>query len=213
MASMPAARAAVTTWKRAKCQKSPGYSLTGSKLPSTRARCEADRSPAPKMMASSRSLARAISAALARPSDSSMSTSSPMRRGSPSLVSSWVSSTSTHHTSRAERALGTMSTSRASRAPVTTSMTSSWHQGVSSPLTRTARTVRPQSSSVRAATAVARAPTLATGAQASSRSRNTRSAPDDAAFSHIFSLLAGVASSDRRARGARIVASVGGLLR
>ena len=63
MASMPAPRAAARTWTRAKCQKSPGYSLTGSKLPSTRACSEADRSPAPKMIASSRSLARAISAA------------------------------------------------------------------------------------------------------------------------------------------------------
>src|SRR5947208_1198718 len=58
MASMPATRAAVTTCARAKCQKSPGYSLTGSKLPSTRACCDADRSPAPKMTASSRSPAR-----------------------------------------------------------------------------------------------------------------------------------------------------------
>ena len=110
------------------------------------------------MIASSRSLARAISAALARPSASSISTSSPMRLVRPSLVSSWVSSTSTHHTSRAVRALGTMSTSSASRAPVTTSMMSPWHQGVSSPLTRTARTVRPQSCPVSAATAMARRP-------------------------------------------------------
>ena len=61
------ARAAARTWTRAKCQKSPGYSLTGSKLPSTRARSEAERSPAPKMIASSRSLAPAISAALRQP--------------------------------------------------------------------------------------------------------------------------------------------------
>ena len=94
-----------------------------------------------------------------------------------------------------------MSTSSASRAPVTTSMMSPWHHGVSMPLIRTARTVRPQSCPVRAATAIARAPSLATGAQASSRSRNTRSAPDVGAFSHMRSLLAGVASSDRRARG------------
>ena len=207
MASMPAARAAASTWTRAKCQKSPGYGLTGSKLPSTRACSEADRSPAPKMIASSRSLARAISAALDRPSASSISTSSPMRLRMPSLVSSWVSSTSNHHTSRAVRAFGTMSTSTASRAPVTTSITSSWHHGVPTPLTRTARTVRPQSRPVSAPTAICRAPSLADGAQASSRSRNTRSAPDDADFSHIRSLLAGVASSERRARGSRIVSS------
>ncbi len=42
---------------------------------------------------------------------------------------------------------------------------------------RTARTVSPQSSPVSASTAVARADSLAAGAQASSRSRNTRSAP------------------------------------
>src|SRR5919106_1025909 len=202
MASTPAIRAAVTTWARAKCQKSPGYSVTGPKLPSTRARSDADRSPAPKINASRRSLARAISTALARPSASSISTSSAIRRSSPSLASNWVRRTSYHQTSRAERAFGTMSTSSASRAPVTISITSPWHQGVSRPFTRTARTVRPQSSSVSADTAVARAPSLATGAHASSRSRNTRSAPDLAAFSHMRSLLAGLASSDRRARGA-----------
>ncbi len=117
MASMPATRAAVTTWTRAKCQKSPGYSLTGSKFPSTRACWEADRSPAPKMSASSRSLARPISTALASPSASSISTSRPMRFWRPSLASNWVRRTSTHQTSRAERAFGTMRTSSASRAP------------------------------------------------------------------------------------------------
>ena len=89
------------------------------------------------------------------------------------------SSTSTHHTSRARRTLGTISTSRASRAPVTTSMMSPWHHGVSMPLMRTARTVRPQSCPVSAPTAIDRAASLTDGAQASSRSRNTRSAPDD----------------------------------
>ena len=85
------------------------------------------------------------------PSASSISTSRPMRLVRPSLVSSWVRSTSTHQTSRAVRALGTMSTSSDSRAPVTTSMMSPWHHGVSSPFTRTARTVRPQSQPVSAA--------------------------------------------------------------
>ena len=124
MASIIAARAAVRTWTRAKCQKSPGYGTTGSKLPSTRARSEADRSPAPKISASSLSLAWAISSALAKPSASSISTSKPMGRDSRSFVSSWVSSTSTHQTSRARRTLGTMRTSTASPAPVTTSMMS-----------------------------------------------------------------------------------------
>src|SRR5438876_7650428 len=68
---------------------------------------------------------------------------------------------------------------------------------------RTARTVRPQSRSVSAATAIPRAVSLAEGAHASSRSRKTRSAPELGAFSHMRSLLAGVASSERRARSAR----------
>ena len=93
-----------------------------------------------------------------------------------------------------------MITSSASRAPVTTSTMSSWHHCVSSPLIRIARMVRPQSRSVSAATAVARADSFAAGAQASSRSRNTRSAPARAATSHMCSLLAGVASSLRRGR-------------
>ena len=88
MASTIPARAAVSTCTRAKCQKSPGYSTTGSKFPSTRACSEADRSPAPKISASSRGLAWAISSALASPSASSMSTSRPMGRVSPSLASS-----------------------------------------------------------------------------------------------------------------------------
>ena len=62
-----AARAAVSTWTRAKCQKSPGYGTTGSKLPSTRARSDAERSPAPKMSASSRWLAWAISSGVGQP--------------------------------------------------------------------------------------------------------------------------------------------------
>ena len=157
------------------------------------------------MSASSRSLDCAISSALARPSASSMSTSSPIGRVSPSFVSSWVNRTSTHQTSRARRTLGTISTSTQSRAPVTISMMSPWHHGVSMPLTRTARTVRPQSRPVSAPTAMARADSFTAGAQASSRSKNTRSAPDVGAFSHMRSLLAGVASSERRARGARTV--------
>jgi hypothetical protein len=159
------------------------------------------------MTASIRALARAISAALVRPSASSMSTSRAMGRDSPSLVSSWVRRTSTHHTSRAVRTFGTMRMSTASRAPVTTSMMSPWHQGVSRPFTRTARRVLPQSMPVSAATAMARDDSLTSGAHASSRSRNTRSAPDVAAFSHMRSLLAGVASSERRARGWRMDAS------
>src|SRR6476619_2235404 len=78
---------------------------------------------------------------------------------------------------------------------------------VSRPLTRTARTVRPQSCSRSAAIAVARAAAFMFGAHASSRSKKTRSAPADGAFAHILSLLAGVASSERRALGAVAVTS------
>ena len=70
-----------------------------------------------------------------------------------------------------------MIVSRFSRALVTTSTTSSWHHWVSRPLIRIARTVRPQSRSLSAVTALPRASSLCAGAQASSRSRNTRSAP------------------------------------
>ncbi len=85
MASIPAPLAAASTWTRAKCQKSPGYSLTGSKLPSTRERSEAERSPAPKMIASSRSLARAISAALREPFGLLDQDLEPDARGEPQL--------------------------------------------------------------------------------------------------------------------------------
>ncbi len=98
--------------------------MSGSKLVSTRAPWEAEKSPAPKMIASSRSLAAAISSTCCRPSVSSISTSSAIRLRSPSVSSSWVSSVSTHQTSRARRTLGTMITSSASRAVLTTSMTS-----------------------------------------------------------------------------------------
>src|SRR5947208_12338677 len=72
---------------------------------------------------------------------------------------------------------------------------------------RTARTVLPQSWLISAFTAMARADSLADGAQASSKSRNTRSAPEVGAFSHMRSLLAGVASSERRERSSRTAAS------
>ncbi len=177
-------------------------------MPSTRACSDAERSPAPKISASSRTLACAMSTALASPSASSMRTSSPMGRSRPRDASSWPKRTSTHQTSRARRTLGTIRTSRHSRAPLTTSMMSPWHHGVSMPLTRTARTVRPQSRPVSAPTTTAREDSLTPGAQASSRSRKTRSAPTDAAFSHMRSLLAGVASSERRALGARTTDSL-----
>src|ERR1700722_12788312 len=195
---MPAIRAATITLLRAEAQKSPGYSSSGSKLVSTRAPWDSEKSPTPKISASSRGLAVAISSALASPSTSSMSTSRRIGRDRPSLASSWVSSTSTHQTSRPRNAFGTMIVSRFSRAWLTTSTMSSWHHGVSSPLMRIARTVRPQSSSFSAAMALARAVSLCAGATASSRSRNTRSASEAAAWANIWSLLAGTASSERR---------------
>ena len=195
---MPAIRAATITLLRAYAQKSPGYSPSGSKLVSTRAPWDNEKSPTPKISASSRGLAVAISSALASPSTSSMSTSSRIWRDKPSLASSWVSSTSTHQTSRARSAFGMMIVSRFSRAPVTTSTMSSWHHWVSSPLMRIARTVRPQSSSLSALTALPRAASLCAGAVASSRSRKTRSASDAAALANMWSLAAGTASSERR---------------
>src|SRR3984957_12961569 len=197
---MPAIRAATITLLRAEAQKSPGYSSSGSKLVSTRAPWDSEKSPTPKISASSRGLAVAISSALASPSTSSMSTSRRIGRDRPSLASSWVSSTSTHQTSRPRNAFGTMIVSRFSRAWLTTSTMSSWHHGVSSPLMRIARTVRPQSSSFSAAMALARAVSLCAGATASSRSRNTRSASEAAAWANMWSLLAGTASSERRSK-------------
>src|ERR1700733_3935879 len=69
------------------------------------------------------------------------------------------------------------------------------------PFIRIARVVRPQSRSRSARAAFPRAFSRSAGAQASSRSRNTRSAPEEAAFANMSSLLAGVASSERRGRG------------
>src|ERR1700730_1462480 len=66
------------------------------------------------------------------------------------------------------------------------------------PFIRIARAVRPQSRSRSALAAWPRAFSRSAGAQASSRSRNTRSAPQAAAFANMSSLLAGVASSERR---------------
>src|ERR1700677_2501944 len=197
---MPAMRAATITLLRAYAQKSPGYSPSGTKFVSTRAPWDSEKSPTPKINASSRGLATAISSALARPSTSSMSTSSRMRLSKPSFDSSWVSSTSTHQTSRALRAFGMMMVSRFSPALVTTSIRSSWHHWVSRPLIRMARAVRPQSMSLSAVIALARDSSLKAAGTASSRSRNTRSAPQPAPFSNMLSLLAGTASSERRSR-------------
>src|SRR6201999_1858101 len=75
-----------------------------------------------------------------------------------------------------------------------------WHHWVSRPLIRMARAVRPQSMSLSAAITLARDFTLTPAGGASSRSRNTRSAPQLAPFSNMLSLHAGTASSERRRR-------------
>src|SRR6185312_16344690 len=63
---------------------------------------------------------------------------------------------------------------------------------------RIARAVCPQSISFSAPMALVRDSSLKAAGTASSRSRNTRSAPQPAAFSNMLSLLAGTASSERR---------------
>src|SRR5438132_1359249 len=65
---------------------------------------------------------------------------------------------------------------------------------------RTTRVLAPQSWVVSASTIFARAPGFSSGAQASSRSRNTSSAALAAAFSIILGLLPGQARTDRRRR-------------
>ena len=64
-----------------------------------------------------------------------------------------------------------------SRAPVTTSMMSPWHHGVSMPLIRTARTVRPQSSPVERARPRSPGPTPWPPARRRPRGRGTRGRP------------------------------------
>src|SRR5258707_7191040 len=101
-----------------------------------------------------------------------------------------------------------MMVSRLAPAEVTTSMTSSWHHWVVTSLIRTQRVLRPQSRVLRAAQMLARAVTLTEAATESSRSRNTWSAAEVAAFCSIFSLLPGTESCERRARLGRGVTIV-----
>src|SRR5260370_32463401 len=79
-------------------------------------------------------------------------------------------------------------------------MISPWHHSVVTSLMRTQRVLRPQSRLLSAQLILLRASTFADGATASSRSQNTWSAADAAAFWSIFSLLPGTESCDRRAR-------------
>ena len=107
---------------------------------------------------------------------------------------------SKNQTSRGCLTLGRMMMSRFSPAPSTTLITSWTAQRVVWSLTRTERTLLPQSSSFRASIAIWRAPTFFSGETASSRSRKTRSASLCADFSTIRGLLAGTASSERLSR-------------
>src|SRR5665213_2567536 len=154
----------------------------------------------PKISASSLGDEAAMDSTFCRPPASSISTSIPIRRSSFSLPSSWVSRRSTNCTSAARMALVSMMVSIFLPAPSTTSMTSSKHQEVVTSLMRTQRVFLPQSSPFRASTMVLRAPALAEGATASSRSRKTWSASLDAALAIIFSLTPGTESCERRRR-------------
>ena len=164
----------------------------------------ADRSPKPRISASSRGDDAAISSTRASAALSSISASRPIRFFRWSLVSSCVSNVSKNQMSRAAFGFGTIMTSSLSPAPSTTSMTSSCAQCVSAPLTRTARTFLPQSRLRNASTAFLRDASFCAGATASSRSRNTMSAVVAIAFSIIFGLEAGVESSDRLNRSVMI---------
>ncbi|KQS68275.1 hypothetical protein ASG41_04510 [Modestobacter sp. Leaf380] len=98
-----------------------------------------------------------------------------------------------------------MIASSSAPAPPTTSMTSWNVHSVVQSLTRTVRILSPQPPSLRAATMFLRAPGLASGAQASSRSRNTWSAGRPLAFSRNRGLLPGTARLERRDRSSATV--------
>ena len=164
----------------------------------------AERSPNPKISASSRGDDAAISSTRASAALSSISASRPILFFRWSLVSSCVSSVSKNQMSRGAFGFGTMITSSLSPAPSTTSITSSCAQCVSAPLTRTARIFLPQSRLRSASTAFLRAASFCAGATASSRSRKTMSAAVAIAFSIIFGLEAGVESSERLSRSVMI---------
>jgi len=156
------------------------------------------------VIASSRGQQPANSSTRASASVSSMRISIPMRpSGRSCLSSSWVRSVSTKCTSRGAFTFGMMTTSRFRPAAPTISTSSSWHHFVWTPLMRTARVFRPQSSVLRPSMIGLRAASFSDGATASSRSRKTRSASLAAAFAIIFSLVPGVESSERRRRNGR----------
>src|SRR5437763_5578388 len=92
-----------------------------------------------------------------------------------------------------------MIASRCPPAPSTTSITSWYVHGLVRSLTRTTRAFPVHSPSLSAATMFLRAPGLASGATASSRSRNTWSAGRPWALSSILGLEPGTARQERRA--------------
>src|SRR3954454_22275067 len=159
------------------------------------------KSAGPKMIVSMRSLATAMSLTLIRPCAVSICASMPIRPTSrPLAFSIWVSSRSSAFTWAASWTFGSMMQSRLAPAPPTTSSTSWKVHSVVQSLTRTVRILSPQPPSFRAATMFLRAPGLASGAHASSRSRKTWSAGRPLAFSRKRGLLPGTARLERRGR-------------
>src|SRR3978361_1177169 len=98
-----------------------------------------------------------------------------------------------------------MIASRFAPAPPTTSRTSVNVHSVVQAFTRTVRILSPQPPSLSAATMFLRALGLASGAQASSRSRKTWSAGSPLAFSRKRGLLPGTARLERRDRSSATV--------
>ena len=103
-------------------------------------------------------------------------------------------------TSEARRTLGIMISSSRVPALPTTSMTSSYVQGVSQAFTRTHKTRSPQSRVRIALTTLARAATFSFGATESSRSRKLMSAVDVGALARKRSDEPGVDRHERRGR-------------
>ena len=158
------------------------------------------KSAGPKMMVSSRGEAAAMASTLTRPRAFSICASMPIPpTGRPSDFSNWVRVRSSHCTCAASCTLGSMIASRSAPAPSTTSMTSWYVHGVVRSLTRTTRALPVQSPVLSAATMFLRASGLASGATASSRSRNTWSAGSPWALSSILVLDPGTARHERRA--------------
>src|SRR5579875_766399 len=162
---------------------------------------DAMKSAGPKMIVSTRGDALAIASTAMRPCAFSICASMPIRPTSkPMVFSIWVSKVSSTTTCSAFCTLGSMMQSRFGPAPSTTSITSRYVQCVVQSLTRTTRILSPQPPSFSAATMFLRASGFTSGAQASSRSRNTWSAGRPFAFSRKRGLLPGTARQERRGR-------------